>query len=85
MLLLITGRRTDVLQGTFSDDKNEILFSRFGINYNNEPEMFRKGSVIFRDVSRRTVMTIMRLTLNSVLFNYSHKFFDAGVGKQESS
>ena len=32
-------------------DKNEILFSRFGINYNREPEIFKKGSVIFRDVS----------------------------------
>ena len=31
-------------------DKNEILFSRFGINYNNEPDMFKKGSVIYRDV-----------------------------------
>ncbi|OJD18243.1 hypothetical protein AJ78_01743 [Emergomyces pasteurianus Ep9510] len=37
------------LQGTVSGDKNEILFSKFGINYNNEPEMYRKGSVIFRD------------------------------------
>lgn len=37
-------------QGTFSKDKNEILFSRFGINYNNEPEIFKKGSVVFRDV-----------------------------------
>ena len=27
-----------------------MLFSRFKINYNNEPEMFKKGSVIFRDV-----------------------------------
>jgi tRNA(His) guanylyltransferase len=26
------------LKGTFSNDKNEILFSQFGINYNNEPE-----------------------------------------------
>lgn len=32
-------------------DKNEILFSLFGINYNNEPELFKKGSVVFRDVS----------------------------------
>lgn len=38
------------MQGTLASDKNEILFSRFHINYNNEPEMFRKGSVIFRDV-----------------------------------
>jgi tRNA(His) guanylyltransferase len=37
------------LQGTVSSDKNEILFSRYGINYNNEPELFKKGSVIFRE------------------------------------
>ncbi|KMP07426.1 tRNA(His) guanylyltransferase [Coccidioides immitis H538.4] len=37
------------LKGTVSSDKNEILFSRFGINYNNEPEMFKKGSVLYRD------------------------------------
>lgn len=37
-------------QGTLAADKNEILFSKFKINYNNEPEMFRKGSVVFRDV-----------------------------------
>ncbi|KAF2677784.1 Thg1-domain-containing protein [Lentithecium fluviatile CBS 122367] len=37
------------LSGTFSADKNEILFSRFGINYNNEPEIFKKGSVLYRD------------------------------------
>ncbi|OJD26151.1 hypothetical protein ACJ73_02478, partial [Blastomyces percursus] len=40
------------LQGTVSGDKNEILFSRFGINYNNEPEMYRKGSVIFRNLTK---------------------------------
>ncbi|SPO02265.1 probable THG1 Protein required for tRNAHis guanylylation at 5 prime [Cephalotrichum gorgonifer] len=38
-----------LLAGTLAKDKNEILFSRFGINYNNEPEMFKKGSVVFRD------------------------------------
>lgn len=37
-------------QRTLAKDKNEILFSRFGINYNNEPEMYKKGSVVFRDV-----------------------------------
>ncbi|EQB52134.1 tRNA(His) guanylyltransferase [Colletotrichum gloeosporioides] len=37
------------LAGTVSGDKNEILFSKFNINYNNEPEMYKKGSVIFRD------------------------------------
>jgi tRNA(His) guanylyltransferase len=38
----------EALKGTVSGDKNEILFSRFGINYNNEPEMYRKGTVMYR-------------------------------------
>lgn len=36
------------LKGTVAADKNEILFSRFGVNYNNEPETYRKGTVIYR-------------------------------------
>ncbi|EFA86333.1 tRNA-histidine guanylyltransferase 1 [Heterostelium album PN500] len=36
------------LRGTLSEQKNEILFSRFAINYNNLPQMYRKGSVIYR-------------------------------------
>jgi tRNA(His) guanylyltransferase len=39
----------NLLKGTIAADKNEILFSRFKVNYNNEPEIFRKGSVVFRD------------------------------------
>ncbi|KAB2576113.1 tRNA guanylyltransferase protein [Lasiodiplodia theobromae] len=37
------------LSGTVSSDKNEILFKEFGINYNNEDDLFKKGSVVFRD------------------------------------
>ncbi|KAF5327356.1 hypothetical protein D9619_004990 [Psilocybe cf. subviscida] len=37
------------LKGTFSKDKNEILFAKFGINYSNIDERFRKGSVLFRE------------------------------------
>ena len=36
------------LKGTVASDKNEILFTRFGINYNNEMAMFRKGTVVYR-------------------------------------
>lgn len=36
------------LQGTNSQDKNEMLFTRFGINYNNIPAYFRKGSILAR-------------------------------------
>lgn len=39
----------EFLKGTISSDKNEILFSRFGINYNNEPEIYRKGSCVYRE------------------------------------
>ncbi|KAJ4375640.1 tRNA-His guanylyltransferase [Didymella sp. IMI 355093] len=37
------------LSGTVSADKNEILFQEFGINYNNEPECFKKGTILYRD------------------------------------
>eukprot|EP00299_Pterocystis_sp_00344_P017705 c8868_g1_i2.p1 GENE.c8868_g1_i2~~c8868_g1_i2.p1 ORF type:complete len:249 (-),score=43.74 c8868_g1_i2:611-1357(-) len=40
------------LQGTQAAQKNDILFSKFNINYNNEPAIFRKGSVLLRDPSR---------------------------------
>uniref|UniRef100_A0A674IMG7 Probable tRNA(His) guanylyltransferase n=2 Tax=Terrapene triunguis TaxID=2587831 RepID=A0A674IMG7_9SAUR len=36
----------DRLQGTLAGEKNEILFSEFNINYNNEPLMYRKGTVL---------------------------------------
>jgi tRNA(His) guanylyltransferase len=52
-----------VEQGTVSSEKNEILFSQFGINYNNEPEMFKKGSVVFRDVRFVSVLLVYPLTL----------------------
>lgn len=34
------------LRGTVSCDKNELLFSEFGINYNNLPAMYRKGTIL---------------------------------------
>lgn len=42
-----------ILNGTLSSEKNEILFSRFGINYNNEPEVFKKGSIVIRETKER--------------------------------
>ncbi|CRK99797.1 CLUMA_CG013105, isoform A [Clunio marinus] len=36
----------ETLRGTVSGDKNEILFSEFGINYNNVPAIFRKGTIL---------------------------------------
>lgn len=37
------------LIGTVASDKNEILYSQFNINYNNEPEIFKKGTIILRE------------------------------------
>lgn len=34
------------LSGTLSKDKNELLFSRFGVNYTTLPAVFRKASVL---------------------------------------
>ena len=34
------------LKGTLSGEKNEILFSEFRINYNEEPAQFRKGTTL---------------------------------------
>ncbi|KAI4159003.1 MAG: hypothetical protein L6R39_000428 [Caloplaca ligustica] len=43
-----TTEAEQVLKGTVAADKNEIMFSRLGINYSNEAEQFRKGSVVYR-------------------------------------
>ena len=40
----------EALKGTLSKDKNELLFSKFSINYNKEPEVFRRGTIAFRQV-----------------------------------
>lgn len=36
----------EALKGTLTADKNEIMFQR-GLNYNDLPELYRKGTVIF--------------------------------------
>lgn len=51
--LVLEGGRTNQeadaeLCGTFSSDKNEMLFTKFGVNYNNLPEMYRKGTILVR-------------------------------------
>ncbi len=42
------------LKGTLAKDKNEILFSEFGINYNNEPDQFKKGTIIIKVKGNQT-------------------------------
>ncbi|KAJ2790475.1 tRNA-histidine guanylyltransferase 1-like [Coemansia guatemalensis] len=42
-------RRAGADGGTLSRDKNELLFSEYGINYNAIEDIFKKGSVVIRD------------------------------------
>lgn len=39
-------RAEELLSGTVSSDKNELLFKRFGINYATLPAMYRKGTIL---------------------------------------
>ena len=39
------------LQGTVSSDKNELLFTQFDTNYNDLPQMHRKGTIIIWDTA----------------------------------
>ncbi|KAI9660789.1 MAG: tRNA-His guanylyltransferase [Alyxoria varia] len=47
----------DYLKRTLARDKHEILYSKFGINYNKEPDIFKKGSIIYWDTIRAGEMT----------------------------
>ncbi|KAK9233367.1 hypothetical protein WN943_023616 [Citrus x changshan-huyou] len=38
----------EILKGTQKQEKNELLFQQFGINYKKIPEMFRQGSCVFK-------------------------------------
>lgn len=50
--------------GTVSADKNEILFQEFNINYNEEPEIFKRGTLLLRktildnDISRSVIVDV---------------------------
>ncbi|XP_041370669.1 probable tRNA(His) guanylyltransferase isoform X2 [Gigantopelta aegis] len=61
------------LKGTLSSDKNELLYSDFNINYNNLPELYRKGTVLIvnqndeasgSDFAKRTKFKVKILTLH---------------------
>lgn len=59
------------LCGTLSSDKNEILFSEFQTNYNNEPLMYKKGTILlkkkithpFREGSKKIVVLPLHVDL----------------------
>lgn len=71
--LVLEGGRTNTqaqqdLSGTFSNDKNEILFQQFGVNYNNLPEMYRKGTILVRKTVEVPVLNGKRSQIIVPLF-----------------
>jgi tRNA(His) guanylyltransferase len=47
LFIIATHTHTHTYQvGSFSKDKNEILFQQFGVNYNELPEVHKKGTVL---------------------------------------
>ncbi|XP_035983062.1 probable tRNA(His) guanylyltransferase [Fundulus heteroclitus] len=52
---LTTTQAEDRLKGTLAADKNEILFSEFDINYNNESALHRKGTALIWEKRDETV------------------------------
>lgn len=58
---LTTAQAEDRLKGTLAADKNEILFSEFDINYNNESALHRKGTALIWEKRDETVTKRMKL------------------------
>lgn len=48
---MTTQQAENRLIGTLASEKNEILFKEFGINYNDEPEIYKKGTTFVREFS----------------------------------
>ncbi|KAM3425159.1 hypothetical protein BST61_g7118 [Cercospora zeina] len=46
IVISITSEK--MLKGTLASDKNEVLWKDFGVNYNDEEEVVKKGSVLYR-------------------------------------
>ncbi|XP_029369005.1 putative tRNA(His) guanylyltransferase [Echeneis naucrates] len=57
---MTTAQAEDRLKGTLAADKNEILFSEFDINYNNESDLHRKGTTLIWEKRDETVIKRMK-------------------------
>ncbi|WVN89235.1 uncharacterized protein L203_104453 [Cryptococcus depauperatus CBS 7841] len=80
-----TAEANKTLQGTNSKDKNELLFSQFSINYNNLPEMFRKGSVLVRQAQQPSVLASSKpQTVQQEGSNENHPVEIASQGPKSS-
>lgn len=58
---LTTTQAEERLKGTLAAEKNEILFTEFDINYNNEPLIHRKGTALIWEKREEAVTKRSRL------------------------
>ena len=54
---LSTTEAHQELKGSLSKDKHEILFTRFGVNYNELPAVFKRGTLLIRQVKPQTLLS----------------------------
>ena len=57
------------LKGTLAKEKNEILFSEFDINYNKEPEQFRKGTTMVKAKKGEPALTLFCDIIGDTFWN----------------
>ena len=60
------------LKGTFSKDKNEILYKEFDIKYGLEEEIFKKGSILVRSTDKGKATEMLHCDLIKEAFWEEH-------------
>lgn len=78
LMLLFLGyiRILSFCQGTRASDKHEILFSKFKINYNNEAEMFKKGTLLYRQTDIQMKALDEQKSVNRISPKVNHRSAD---------
>lgn len=85
------------LKGTIASEKNELLFSKFNINYNSLPAIYRKGTILLRkqisydNISNRQVIVPFHEDLirdkfwtdhHEILGKYKPGFYDTSCAQE---
>ncbi|XP_077212685.1 tRNA(His) guanylyltransferase 2-like isoform X2 [Tasmannia lanceolata] len=68
----------NLLKGTQTQEKNELLFQQFSINYNTLPAMFRKGSCVFKD--KQTSVQEVSLVLDPLTTGKGRRYCEVQRG-----
>ncbi|KAI3711278.1 hypothetical protein L2E82_41253 [Cichorium intybus] len=61
----------EIVKGTQKQEKNEILFQQFGINYKNLPQMYRQGSCVLKTEVHDTLKIHVKRLQKKVIIVHS--------------